>query len=127
MYFFEKLIMVIAFKWSHNIKVIKGKVPDDVNWIENGVFFVAKPLVNRHIGHFIESVNQVLLKLRYPFVYPPFTDLYLPFFENTEFEWSKTYLQALLSLFPNDQKPSLHLADSIPLSKLTCFRSAVFI
>ena len=35
MYFFEKLIMVIAFKWSHNIKVIKGKVPDDVNWIEN--------------------------------------------------------------------------------------------
>ena len=70
MYFFEKLIMVIAFKWSHSIKVIKGKVPDDVNWIENGVFFVAKPLVNRHIGHFIESVNQVLLKLRYPFVYP---------------------------------------------------------
>ena len=122
----NRVIIAIAFKWSHNIKVVKGRVPDDAKWIQDGVFFVAKPYVNLHIGHFVESVNQVLLKLRYPVIYPPFTDLYLPFFENTEFEWSKTYLQLLLSLFPNELKPSLHLANSIPLNHLTCFRSAVF-
>lgn len=123
--FFLKLLMLLAFKWSHKFKIVKGKVPTSVNWIQQGVFFVSKPLVTRHIAHFTESVNQALLKLRYPSFYPPFTDLYIPSFEQSDFEWSKTYLKILLSLFPNDLRPALHLANSIRLNGLTCFRSAV--
>ena len=44
---------------------------------------------------------------------------------NHELEWSETYMKLLLSLFPENLKPAVHLASSIPISPAVCFRSAV--
>ena len=98
-----------------------------MKWINDGNYYVSQPLVMHHIGHFAESVNQLLLKLRYPSFYPPFTTLYIPQFENSEYEWSKIYLEVLLNLYPDRYKPILKLHNSIPITTLTCFRTAVFI
>lgn len=97
-----------------------------MKWINDGNYYVSQPLVMHHIGHFAESVNQLLLKLRYPSFYPPLATLYIPQFGNNEYEWSKIYLHALLGLFPDRYKPILKLHNSIPISTLTCFRTAVF-
>ena len=100
-------------------------VPTDANWLEDGHFYVSQPFLMRHIGHFAESVNQALLKLRYPEFYPEFTDWYLPLFTVNEFDWSKTYLQLLLELFPKELMPKTHFADAYNLKYETCFRSVV--
>ena len=78
-----------------------------------------------HIGHFIESVNQLLLKLRYPSGYPPLTDLYIPQYVPNEDSWLKQYLNLLVDLFPKNFTPALHLAYSFNLFSELCFRSAV--
>ena len=114
----------IGFKFTHRIRIIHKPIPSNVIW-KNGFYYVAHPAFDRHVGHFSEGVNPLLLKLRFPEVLPPMTDLYIPRFKNNEFEWSKTYLKLLLSLFPKNQAPVLHLGDEIPRKKLTCFRSAV--
>ena len=103
------------------------KVPQNVRWINDGLFFVSQPRRNNHLGHFIEGINQALLKLRFPSKYPKFTDWYITKFGNNEFEWTKIFLQLLYNLFPDDSKPVLHLANSIPLKQETCFRSVVCI
>ena len=114
-----------GFRWTHHLHSVNMKLPTNVKWIENGYYYVFKPCQLRHIGHFAESLNHALLKLRYPSFYPPLTDIYIPQFTENDFEWSKTYLQLVLSLFPEDFKPAVHIANSIPLSRATCFRSAV--
>lgn len=114
-----------GFRWTHNLHSVNMKLPTNVKWIENGYYFVFQPCATRHIGHFVESINHALLKLRYPSFYPPFTDLYIPSFFIDEFEWSKSYLQLVLSLFPDSLKPAVHLGGSIPTYSTTCFRSAV--
>lgn len=115
----------IGFRYSHKIQSVNTRLPTEASWIENGSYYVFQPYKMRHIGHFAESINHILLKLRYPSFYPPFTDLYIPKFSEKEYEWSKTYLQLVLSLFPENLKPAVHLASSIPISPTVCFRSAV--
>ena len=79
-----------------------------------------QPCATRHIGHFVESINHALLKLRYSSFYPPFTDLYIPSFSIDEFEWSKSYMQLVLRLFPDNLKPAVHLGGSIPTYSAVC-------
>ena len=121
----KRMKSLLGFRWTHHIVSFKRQIPTEVKWIENGSYYVSYPFLVRHIGHFAESVNQVLLKLRYPSFYPPFTDFYLPRFARNEFEWSVTYLKLMLQLFPSNFTPTLHIAGSIPLNIDTCFRSAV--
>ena len=115
----------IGFRWTHVLRSVNTKLPKNVNWIENGCYFVFQPCATHHIGHFVESINHALLKLRYPSFYPPLTDLYIPKFFSDEFEWSKSYLQLVLSLFPDNLKPALHLGSSFSAYPAVCFRSAV--
>ena len=115
----------LGFRYSHKLQIVHSALPKRAKWIENGYYYVFKPCQLRHIGHFAESLNHALLKLRYPSFYPPLTDIYIPQFTENDFEWSKTYLQLVLSLFPEDFKPAVHIANSIRLSRATCFRSAV--
>ena len=86
-----------------------------------------RPLCPRHIGHFAECLNQLLLKFRFPSVYPPLTDLYIPEFKPQEYEWSKTYMKIVLHLFPKGFVPTLHLYNSIQINDITCFKSAVYL
>lgn len=86
---------------------------------------MSQPYLSRHIGHFAESVNQALLKLRYPEFYPEVTDWYFPRFKDDEFAWSKTYLQLLLELFPREVRPKVHFGDAFKLKPELCFRSVV--
>ena len=116
-----------GFRWTHNLHSVNMQLPTNVKWIESGYYFVFQPCATRHIGHFVESINHALLKLRYPSFYPPFTDLYIPSFFIDEFEWSKSYLQLVLSLFPDSLKPAVHLGGSIPTYSVACFRSAVIL
>ena len=97
-----------------------------MSWINNGYYYIIRAHQLRHIGHFSECVNQLLLKLRYPSVYPPLTDLYIPEFKPNEYEWSKTYLKLVINLFPEEYRPNLHLYQSINISPMTCFTSAVY-
>lgn len=101
------------------------RIPQNVQWIDSGVYFVSQPRRNNHLGHFIEGINQALLVLRFPSLYPKFTNWYIPKFGYKEFEWTKIYLRLLHNLFSDDFKPTLQLANSISLNKVTCFRSAV--
>lgn len=120
-----QLDLRLGFRWTHSISSSHSKVPVDAHWIEDGYYYVSYPYRARHIGHFAESVNQLLLKLRYPSLYPPITDLYLPRFSSHEFEWSSTYLNLLFLLFPSGFTPKLHIANTISIDKGACFRSAV--
>lgn len=86
---------------------------------------MARPVNYHHIGHFSESLNHLLLKLRFPQFYPIITDLYLPEYSTKVYEWSKVYLSLLLSLFPNDLSPQIHLGNSISIKSMTCFKSIV--
>lgn len=117
--------MLIAFRFNYRINQYLETIPENVSWINKGYYYIIRPHQLRHIGHFSECVNQLLLKLRFPFAYPPLTDLYLPEFKPNEYEWSKTYLSLVLSLFPEEYKPNLHLYQSITISPMTCFTSAV--
>ena len=98
-----------------------------MSWIYNGSYYVIRAHQLRHIGHFSEFVNHLLLKLRFPSLYPVLTDLYIPEFKPDEYEWSKTYLKLTLALFPNDFKPKIHLYNSISIDPIKCFKSAVFL
>ena len=44
--------------------------PTDVSWVEEPVA-VSQAFTPRHIYHFAESVNQLILVLYYPSQYPP--------------------------------------------------------
>lgn len=116
----------IGFRWTHKLHMFKKQLPEKANWVEDGYYFVVQPCTMRHIGHFAEAINHLLIKLRYPSFYPPFTDMYIPMFVN-ELEWSETYMKLLLSLFPENLKPAVHLGYSISTSPIACFRSAVAI
>ena len=119
------MLLHLAFLYSHNIKVVNKKIPSDADWISSKHFFVSHPFRSRHIGHFTESVNHALLKLRYPLQYYPFTDLYFPEYPLEKHEWAKMYLKLLLDLFPEQYRPKVHLPGSLNIKKLTCFKSAV--
>lgn len=104
---------------------MNSTIPRNALWINNGSFFASQPLNSHHLAHFIESVNQALLKLRYPTAYPVFTDWYIPKFGDKEFNWTMTYLHILLGLYNKKYRPGLHLFKSYPISPITCFRSIV--
>ena len=120
------IICQLAFRWGYKFQTVLKKIPSRVVWIDNGSYFVSQPFINRHIGHFAESVNQLVMKLRNPSMYPPLTDWYLPNFRKSEFEWSKVYMRLLISLFPVENRPKMHWHDDIEKKSLVCFRSAVF-
>lgn len=96
-----------------------------MKWINTKQFFVSQPYVSRHLGHFTESVNHALLKLRFPSAYLPLTDLFFPTFPVDKVKWTNAYLKLLLSLYPDNMRPLVHLPGSIPIDTLTCFRTAV--
>lgn len=115
-----------GFRYTHKIAKHYNAIPQNASWIKDGFYYVIRPRSLHHIGHFSECLNHLLLKFRFPSIYPPLTDLYIPEFKSGEYEWSKTYMHLVLDLFPNGYAPKLHLYDSINISELTCFKSAVF-
>ncbi len=117
--------LLIAFRFNHKIKQHISVLPKNASWITNGTYYVIRAHQLRHIGHFSECVNHLLLKLRFPSSYPLLTDLYIPEFKPNEYEWSKTYLNLTLALFPNDFKPKIHLYNSINIDPMKCFKYAV--
>ena len=121
------IVYQIVFRWGYKLRTVLQKVPSKALWIEDGNYFVSQPFVNRHIGHFAESVNQLIVKLRNPSMYPPLTDWYLPNFKKSEFEWSKVYLRLLAKLFPVENRPKMHLHNDIERRALVCFRSVVLV
>ena len=121
------IVYQIVFRWGYKLRTVLQKVPSRALWIEDGNYFVSQPFVNRHIGHFAESVNQLIMKLRNPSMYPPLTDWYLPNFRKSEFEWSKVYLRLLIDLLPVENRPKMHLHNDIKRRSLVCFRSVVLV
>lgn len=117
----------LAFRWTFKIDVVNRQIPKNALWINEGSFFVSQPWRSNHLAHFIESINQALLKLRYPAKYPLFTDWYIPQFGNNEFNWTQTYLNLLRNLYSKDYRPKMHLLNSYPIKPVTCFRSAVIL
>ena len=95
-----------GFVTTHSVNIVNKRIPQNVQWIDSGVYFVSQPRRNNHLGHFIEGINQALLVLRFPSLYPKFTNWYIPKFGYKEFEWTKIYLRLLHNLFPDDFKPT---------------------
>lgn len=97
---------------------------------------VFQPFLSRHITHFAECVNHLLNKLGNRTSYSPVSlalvdkqapHVYLPLLhEEREFEWTKTYVSLLLSLFPETHRPKLHFSRKTETSpELECFKSVV--
>lgn len=115
----------IGFLFTHKINILNTSLPNNCVF-NSGFYYVCHPAYDRHIGHFSEAVNPLLLKFRFPKLFPPMTHLFIPRFKvKREYEWSTTYLKLLLSLFPKNQTPILHLGDSILAKQNNCFRLAV--
>lgn len=122
---FLYLFLIVAFHFCHKIKQNFSVLPSNASWINNGSYYVIRAHQLRHIGHFSECLNHLLLKLRFPSLYPVLTDLYIPEFKQNEYEWSKTYLKLTLALFPKEFKPNIHLYNSIKIDSIMCFKNAV--
>lgn len=60
----------IGFQFGWNFKYVPRSPPTDVSWVEEPVA-VSQAFTPRHIYHFAESVNQLILVLYYPSQYPP--------------------------------------------------------
>lgn len=93
-------------------------------WINDTSVFIGSPFLTRHITHFAESVNQLLIKLRYPSLYPSLGAIFLPKFDpNQDFEWSYSYVKLLLSIFPHP----VRFITKDKVNEIICFKSAVFL
>ena len=113
----------LDFRWGWNYKVMKGAIPSTATWVNDSAVFIGSPFITRHVTHFAESVNQLLVKLRNPSLYPPVAAVYLPKFDSRhEYEWSSSYIKLLLSVFPHPIR--LITKNQHPL---LCFKWAVFL
>ena len=121
---FPALLHHVDFRWGWNYKVVKGSIPSTATWVNESSVFIGSPFITHHITHFSESVNQLLIKLRYPSLYPPVAAVFLPKFDLLhEFEWSLSYVKLLMSVFPH---PIRFLTKDREHDML-CFKSAVFL
>lgn len=97
-----------------------------MKWNKKKGIFISQAFVTKHIYHFSESVNQLLLKLLDRSLYPTIHELYLPrFHADKEFGWSKTYLNLLRELYPDEHRFSLRFYDKSLRDEYECFRSCV--
>ncbi len=118
----------LDFRWGWKYSWNHRSVPSTVSWRSEEGIFISQQFLPHHIYHFSESVNQLLLKFVNRSQYPVLTHLYLPRFDNqTEFVWSKTYLELLIKIFPPAARPSLLFSSPTNQYGLECFRSAVCI
>ena len=61
----------IVFRYGWSFEYHKGKVPEEnVAWFEQKGVNIAMPFRTKHITHFAESVNLLLLKLLAPSQFP---------------------------------------------------------
>ena len=61
----------LVFRYGWSFQYHKGRVPkEDVEWIDNPVY-IAMQYRPKHITHFAESINLLLLKLLAPYEFPP--------------------------------------------------------
>ena len=102
--------------------------PNDYPLVQEKGVYIFEPYLPKHITHFIENVNHLLNKLGDRSLYPYLSTVYLPWFnETSEYEWSKTYINLLVSLFPADHRPKLIFKNrnkyDYPI--LQCFSNAV--
>lgn len=122
----------LGFRWGWNIDRNSEYPPNEKLVFINESVYVSQPFLRRHITHFAESVNQILIKFEYPSFYPKLTTLFLPhFIKRSEYEWSKEYLQLLLSHIPESQQPVVYTNDNNPFIpkdwkiEFVCFRNVV--
>lgn len=98
----------------------------------NESVYVSQPCLPRHITHFSESVNQILIKFEYPYFYPKLNTIFLTRFVNrTEYEWTREYIRLVLSHIPESQRPVVYTKDENPffpsktIVEYICFKNVV--
>lgn len=113
----------VDFHWGWNFSPQSPPRPS-LSWEQDEGVFISHSFASRHISHFAESVNQLLVKFRNVSSMPAFKTLYLSNYDpRSEFEWSNTYLRLLLRLFPPSQRPNVHYYSFYG----HCYKSAVSI
>ena len=63
------LFLVFRFGWHFNFH--KGRIPENVAWYDDKTVYLAMQFRTKHITHFAESINLLLLKLMAPSEFPP--------------------------------------------------------
>lgn len=122
------LFSQIGFCLTHRIRIVNNPIPEDATWNNNDFLYVSRPSYNHHIGHFAEAINPLIFALRFPSIYPLMTDYLITNYDpDDEYDWDKTFLDLMISLFPNNMQPKLHFTKKINITHLTCFRHAVTI
>lgn len=123
---------LLGFRWGWNIERQSTYPPKEKFIFINESVWVSQPCLPRHITHFSESVNQILIKFQYPYFYPKLNTIFLTHFDNhTEYEWTREYLRLVLSHIPESQQPVVYTKDSNPFIpkkstiKYICFRNVV--
>lgn len=133
--------LVFRYGWSFDFH--KGLPPtDNALWLNTTGNYIGVAFHERHITHFAESVNMLLLKLLAPaefpqvrmsmWFHPQLHNLFLPMFRAfSEYEWSKQYLRLLIDSFPAELAPRVWTQKSINellrrfnSPRFLCFRSA---
>lgn len=118
--------LLLGFLISHKIKIVRKPIPHNVKWVNNEYYYVTRPSYKNHIGHFAEAVNPLIFVLRFPSQYPIITDYLITHFNpNNEYEWDKTLLGLLISLFPMNYTPRVHFYTDMKIVKYTCFKHIV--
>lgn len=64
------ILLSLGFQFGWHFKHIQSSPPADSSWVEESVA-VSQAFTPRHIYHFAESINQLILLLYYPSQYPP--------------------------------------------------------
>lgn len=109
------LNLFLGFRWGWDIDRHRTFPSTDKAVFINESVYVSQPFLRRHITHFAESINQILLKFEYPSFYPKLNTLFLPgFVESSEYEWSREYLKLVLSHIPESQQPAVYTKDKNP-------------
>lgn len=118
--------LILGFLLSHKIKILRKPIPKNVKWVNKEYYYVTRPSYENHIGHFAEAVNPLIFVLRFPSQYPIITDYLITHFNpNNEYEWDKTLLGLLISLFPENYIPRVHFCSDMKIVNITCFRHIV--
>lgn len=133
--------LVFRFGWHFEFHREKPPVADAL-WLNTTGNFIGVAFHTRHITHFAESVNLLLLKLLAPAEFPQVRvaarfhsqlhNLFLPTFRDfNEYEWSKQYLRLLVDSFPAGLAPRVWKRQDIILlqrrfhsPRFLCFHGA---
>ena len=62
--------LLVAFQFGWRFRFSKESIPSSLPFLNNSTIAISQPFTPRHIYHFSESVNHLLLLLRYPNYYP---------------------------------------------------------